>query len=88
MLESAINYRRAIHSLSLIDKNYNWHSSNDEWFRSISMCEFLKSFYTITNLISGSSYHTSNFYFREIWRIKFLLISNLANKDLLIQKYV
>ena len=36
MLESAINYRRTIHSLSLIDKNYKWRSSNDEWFRSIS----------------------------------------------------
>ena len=85
MLESAINYRRAFHSLSLIDKNYRWSPSNDEWVRATSMCEFLKPFYTITNLISGSSYPTSNLYFGEIWRIELLLTSNLANKDLLIQ---
>ena len=34
------------------------------------MCEFLKPFHTITNLISGSSYPTSNLYFVEIWRIE------------------
>ena len=49
------------------------------------MCEFLKPFYTITNLISGSSYPTSNLYFGEIWRIELLLTSNLASEDLLIQ---
>ena len=85
MLESAINYRRAFHSLSLIDKNYKWCSSNDEWIRSIAMCEFLKPFYTITKLIFGSSYPTFNLYFGEIWRIELLLTSNLENEDLLIQ---
>ena len=85
MLESAINYHRAFQSLSLINKNYKWCPSNDEWFRSISMCEFLKPFYTMTNLISESSYPTSNLYFGEIWRIKLLLTSNFENGDLLIQ---
>ena len=85
MLESAINYHRAFHSLSLIDKNYRWSPSNDEWVRATSMCEFLKPFYTITNLISRSSYPTSNLYFGEIWRIELLLTTNLANEDLLIQ---
>ena len=85
VLESAINYHRAFHSLSLIDKNYRWCPSNDEWVRATSMCEFLKPFYTITNLISESSYPTSNLYFGEIWRIELLLTSNLANEDLLIQ---
>ena len=85
MLESAINYRWAFHSLSLIDKNYRRCPSNDEWVRETSMCEFLKPFYTITNLISGSSYPTSNLYFGEIWRIELLLTSNLENEDLLIQ---
>ena len=48
------------------------------------MCEFLKPFHTITNLISGSSYPTSNLYFGEIWRIELLLTSNMENEDLLI----
>ena len=45
----------------------------------------LESFYIMTNLISGPSYHTSNLYFGEIWRIELLLTSNLINEDLLIQ---
>ena len=49
------------------------------------MCEFLKPFNIITNLISKPSYPTSNLDFREIWRIELLLTSNLANEDLLIQ---
>ena len=85
MLDSAIKYRRAFHCLSLVDKNYKWCPSNDDWVRTISMCEFLKPFHTITNLISGSSYPTSNLYFGEIWRIELLLKSNMENEDLLIQ---
>ena len=85
MLEIAIKYRQAFHSLSLIDKNYKWCPYNDEWARAYLICEFLKPFHTITNLISKSSYHTSNLYFGEIWRKKILLTSNLTNEDLLIQ---
>ena len=84
MLDSAIKYRRAFHCLSLVDKNYKWCPSNDDWVRAISMCEFLKSFHTITNLIFSSSYPTSNLYFGEIWRIKLILTSNMENEDLLI----
>ena len=62
-----------------------WCPFNDEWARVCLICEFLKPFHTITNLISGSSYHTSNLYFGEIWRIAILLPSNLTNEDLLIQ---
>ena len=83
-----MKYRRVFHSLSLIDKNYKWCPSNDERVRAMSMCElceFLKPFHTITNLISGSSYPTFNLYFGEIWMIKLLLTSDLANDDLLIQ---
>ena len=85
ILESAIKYRRAFQSLSLVHKNYKWCPSNDEWVRAISIWEFLKQFHIITNLISDSSYPTSNLYFGEIWRIELLLTSNMENEDLLIQ---
>ena len=49
------------------------------------MCDLLKPFNTMTNLISKSSYHTSNLYFGEIWRIELILTSNLENEDLLCQ---
>ena len=85
MLNSAIKYCRAFHCLSLVDKNYKWCPSKDDWVRAISMCEFLKPFHIIINLISGSSYPTSNLYFGEIWRIGLLLTSNMEKEDLLIQ---
>lgn len=86
MLESAINYGRAFHSLSLCDNaNYKWCPTSDEWRRAKILCEFLKQFYIITNLISGSSYPTSNLFVGEIWRIENLLVSNLTNEDLLIR---
>ena len=42
ILESAIKYRRAFQSLSLVHKNYKWCPSNDEWVRAILIWEFLK----------------------------------------------
>ena len=44
MLEIAIKYRWDFHSLSLIDKNYKWCPSNDEWVRGCLICEYLKPF--------------------------------------------
>ncbi|MED6136925.1 hypothetical protein PIB30_118492 [Stylosanthes scabra] len=37
------------------------------------ICEFLEPFYETTNLISGSSYPTSNLYFMQVWKIQSLL---------------
>ena len=88
MLDNAIKYRRAFHCLSLVDNNYKWCPYNDDWVRAISVCEFLKPFHTITNLISSSFYPTSNFYFGEIWRIEILLTSNMKSKDFFDSKYV
>ena len=53
MLEILIKYCRNFHSLILIDKNYKWCPFNDKWARGCLICEFLKPFHTITNLISG-----------------------------------
>ncbi|GAU45889.1 hypothetical protein TSUD_24910 [Trifolium subterraneum] len=56
-----------------------------EWKRVETLCDLLKPFYNITNLISGSSYPTSNLYFGEIWKIECLLRSYLTSEDPLIQ---
>ncbi|KAF7820820.1 zinc finger BED domain-containing protein RICESLEEPER 2-like [Senna tora] len=58
----------------------------EDWERGELMCEFLRPFYVITNLFSGSSYPTSNAYFLEIWRIECLLKQNLENSDSLIKE--
>jgi len=52
------------------------------------MCEFLKPFCIITNLISGSSYPTSNRYFMQVWRIECFLRENAKSDDSTIKRYV
>jgi hypothetical protein len=86
MLQSALVYRRAFYSLSLRDSNFKCCPTSEEWRRAETMCDILKPFYNITNLISGSSYPTSNLYFGEIWKIECLIRSYLNSQDLLIQK--
>ncbi|KAG6528693.1 hypothetical protein ZIOFF_010877 [Zingiber officinale] len=54
---------------------------NEEWKRGEKICEFLEPFYDTTNLISGSSYPTSNLYFMQVWKIEVLLKENLSNED-------
>ena len=49
------------------------------------MCEFLKPFYIMTNLISGSSYPTSNCYFMQVWKIECLLRENAKSDDPIIK---
>ena len=81
MLESAIRYQRAFGCLAIRDRNYVHCPLNDEWKRTEKMCEFLKPSYVMTNLISGSSYPTSNHYFMQVWKIKCLLRKNAKSDD-------
>nr|GMD45581.1 zinc finger BED domain-containing protein RICESLEEPER 2-like [Ipomoea batatas] len=84
MLDSAIKYKRAFASLQLNDRHYKFCPSNEEWKRGEKICEFLEPFYEVTNLISGSSYLTSNLYFMQVWKIESMLKDNLHNEDVLI----
>lgn len=68
MLESALPYKKVFSSLHLHDRNYASRPTFDQWRRAEKICEVLKPFHEITNLISGSSYPTSNLYFMQIWR--------------------
>ena len=81
MLESAIKYHRAFNSLTFNDISYRLCPSNEEWERAKKMCAFLAPFYYITNLISGSSYPTSNLYFMQVYNIENKLNENLYSED-------
>ena len=59
MLESALRYRRAFASFTIRDRKYKCCPSNEEWKRAEKLCEFLKPFYKMTNLISGIFFQTS-----------------------------
>ncbi|KAG6413353.1 hypothetical protein SASPL_126062 [Salvia splendens] len=73
MLCSGIKYRHVFDKLRFEDLNYTQCPTEEEWVRGEVICRFLKPFYNITTLISGSSYPTSNLYFMEIWKIASLL---------------
>ncbi|CAA7014072.1 unnamed protein product [Microthlaspi erraticum] len=74
MLVRALKFRKAFEYLSVYDLNYKSLPSEEEWNRGEKLCEFLKPFYVITNLFSGSKYPTSNVYFTQVWRIQLLLM--------------
>jgi hypothetical protein len=69
MLERAIFYRSAFESLSVMDNNYIYYPTDNEWSRIGEIHEILKPFYTITNLFSGRDYPTANLYFENIWKV-------------------
>jgi len=85
MLECALKYRRAFGSYQMVDENYKHCPSTLEWDRARKMAIFFRPFYDITNLISGSTYPTSNIYFSQVWQIEVLLQDNLNNDDACIQ---
>ena len=45
------------------------------------MHKSLEPFYTMTNMMSGSSYPTSNLYFMQVWNIQCIIVDNLWNED-------
>ena len=49
------------------------------------MREFLRPFNVITNLISGTSYPTSNLYFMQVWKIECLLKAYVDSEDSIIK---
>ncbi|KAL8492851.1 hypothetical protein ACS0TY_024156 [Phlomoides rotata] len=88
MLESAIVYKRAFSLLQLNDQGFKFAPTNEEWARGEKMCDFLRPFFVITNLISGSSYPTSNLYFLQVWKIECFLKLNLVSEDEVIKSMV
>ncbi|KAK4269452.1 hypothetical protein QN277_022606 [Acacia crassicarpa] len=81
MLESALKYEKAFDILQVLDRNYKHILSQEEWRRGERICEFLEPFYDTTNMISGSSYPTSNLYFMQVWKIECILNENLCSDD-------
>ena len=81
MLECALLYRRAFCQLQLIDTNFKTCPSQEEWNMVERIAKFLKPFYDITTLFSGSQYPTSNLYFRSVWKIQTLILEELNSPN-------
>jgi hypothetical protein len=84
MLESAYPLRLAFDELSKQDNNYQISPSEIEWEKSRVNCNFLKTFYLVTNVVSRSFYPTANLDFHELWKIKLAMDKESDTEDQLI----
>ncbi|KAG8480950.1 hypothetical protein CXB51_025646 [Gossypium anomalum] len=70
MLESSLYYKDVLDYWGQRDKDYQMFAlSNQEWRNVAILCEFLKVFYDVTCIFSGSNYPTANLYFRGVWKV-------------------
>ncbi|KAL1188206.1 Zinc finger BED domain-containing protein DAYSLEEPER [Cardamine amara subsp. amara] len=81
MLDRAIKYRFAFDSYQGIDPIYKFLPTRAEWDLGIQICELLQPFDEITNLISGSTYPTSNLYFMQVYKIEYWLRAHEDNGE-------
>ncbi|XP_074296973.1 zinc finger BED domain-containing protein RICESLEEPER 1-like [Silene latifolia] len=73
MLATTLKFKDVFPLYAEEDPFYNSYPSVDEWKRVEKVCEVLKVFKSVTNIISGSDYPTSNLFLMEVYRIKLVL---------------
>lgn len=66
MLKNALKYQCAFGNLHCYDANYISNLSKEELVRLEKMTRLLLPFYKVINLMSETSYPTSNLYFLQI----------------------
>ncbi|PHU15849.1 T-complex protein 1 subunit beta [Capsicum chinense] len=75
------------HGLSC-SKKLRQDASEEEWKRVEVIAKFLKPFYEITTLFSGSKYPTANLYLPNVWKIQMLLKEAENGSDLTMSEMV
>ncbi|KAF7831561.1 zinc finger BED domain-containing protein RICESLEEPER 2-like [Senna tora] len=70
MLDIALSFREAFAHLNRIDSNFKCFPSDTEWDVVERIAKFLKPFYEITTLFSGTQYPTANLHFLGVWKIQ------------------
>ncbi|MBA0863209.1 hypothetical protein Goshw_018276, partial [Gossypium schwendimanii] len=74
MLKYSFYYTSVLHYWGQRDKYYQiFVLSNEKWRNVVILCKVLKVFYNMT-CFYGSNYPTSNFYFREVWKVHKVLL--------------
>ncbi|KAL2942042.1 Zinc finger BED domain-containing protein RICESLEEPER 2 [Bienertia sinuspersici] len=86
MLENVLYYKKAFLHFQKVDANYIHCPSNEEWGRIEKIFRFLKVFYDVTNVFSGTNYPTTNVYFPNVLKIRLLLKEELESSDNFMQK--
>ncbi|GJY97713.1 zinc finger BED domain-containing protein RICESLEEPER 2-like protein [Tanacetum coccineum] len=64
-----------------LDKTFKTCPTQDEWTRIEAIAMFLKPFYDITKLFSGTKYSTSNLYFHNVYKIQKAIQRHMLNPD-------
>ncbi|XP_016665604.1 zinc finger BED domain-containing protein DAYSLEEPER isoform X1 [Gossypium hirsutum] len=78
MLESSLYYKDVLDYWGQRDKDYQIFAlSNKEWRNVAILCKFLKVFYDVICIFSGSNYPTANLYFRGVWKVHKLLLDTV-----------
>ncbi|KAG5544860.1 hypothetical protein RHGRI_017351 [Rhododendron griersonianum] len=81
MLEVALQYKDAFSLLQEQDPLYKMCPSEVEWSRTSSITSYLKLFFEVTNVFTGTKYPTANIYFPEICDVHLQLIEWCQNAD-------
>ncbi|XP_031267560.1 zinc finger BED domain-containing protein RICESLEEPER 2-like [Pistacia vera] len=81
MLVLAIQYRDVFPMLVQLDNNFTCAPIDKDWEKLEKVCEILEAFNSVTNVISGSEYPTSNLFLQEIVDIKELLDEKCSDDD-------
>ncbi|XP_034229371.1 zinc finger BED domain-containing protein RICESLEEPER 1-like [Prunus dulcis] len=81
MIDSALYYQRAFLHLQLSDSNYKHSLSQDEWVKLEKLSKFLKVFYDVTCLFSGTKYPTANLYFPQVFVVEDTLRKAKVDSD-------
>ena len=70
-------FRKAFYELKRQDHNYIYFPSLEGWQRAKVVCNLLKVFEKVTNVVSGSKYPTSNLYstYLSFFKISFRWVS-------------
>ena len=84
MLEVALMYRSVFSWLQQHEPQYKSLPSDEEWDLVVIMVEYLKSFYMLTEMFSGTKYSTANLFFSLICKIKLLVNRWCTTKNLAI----
>lgn len=86
MIRDAIYYKDAFDRLAKKDKERFGHinPSSTEWLNAANISKYLKKFYDVTLLFSGTLYPTSNHFFRKFSEIKMAIARWCESSDLTI----
>ncbi|KAK8308825.1 hypothetical protein V6Z12_D02G086600 [Gossypium hirsutum] len=78
MLESSLYYKDVLDYWGQRDKDYQMFALfSEEWRNVAILYKFLKVFYDVTCVFSGSNHPTANLYFRGVWKVHKLLIDTV-----------